>query len=93
MHSADRLLENGTFIEFYPEVIDQYMEYTNNVYEPDLNVEPGMFDDVPQPIKDIIFAAIDAPPGFSTQDAVEYIGDPFGFVFRYMDFADIEAFI
>ena len=93
MNSANRLIENGTILGFYPYVLDQYLAFTNNVYDPIGDVQPGWFDDIPQLAQDIIFDAIDAAPAFSTQDAMDAFDDMDGFVFGYLDFAAIEAFI
>jgi hypothetical protein len=92
MHSAERLFD-GTIEEFYPYVLDRYLDYTNNVYDPIGDIQPGWYNDIPQPAQDIIFAAMDAAPAFSTQDAIDCFDDMNGFVFRYLDFANIEAII
>ena len=92
MHSSARIFDNGTLQAFYPEVVERYIEY-NPDYEPIADINPEMFDDIPLPAKDIIFAAIRAPPGFSTQDSIDYIHSSTEVVFRFRNFADIEAVI
>jgi hypothetical protein len=92
MHSSARIFDNGTLQAFYPEVVERYIEY-NPDYEPIADINPEMFDDIPLPAKDIIFAAIRAPPGFSTQDSIDYIDSSTEVVFRFRNFADIEAVI